>query len=222
MKELCERIGYEFNDRLLLKEALTHTSYANEHRLDYSNERLEFLGDSVLSVIVSDYLFLGNPGKPEGELTKTRASLVCEATLSIFARELGLGRYMYLGKGELHTGGSDRASILADCFEAIVAAIYLDGGMQRAREFVLGFVEKYISSVAEELRDYKTELQEVIQQNPEERLRYVVCDESGPDHNKLFTVEVWLNSNVFASGQGHSKKLAEQAAAAEALKLMGL
>ncbi len=223
MCELEKKIGYEFGDAELLEEALTHSSYANEHGLDRNscNERLEFLGDSVLSLIVSEYLFSRNPRLPEGELTKIRASLVCETALSKFANEIKLGDSMMLGRGEIKNGGAERPSILADCFEAVLAAMFLDGGIEPVRFFVLRFVKNELKR-HESIRDYKTELQEVIQRNPEEKVKYVLVSENGPDHDKSFTVEVKLNSNTIGKGEGHSKKQAEQNAAREALSLMGL
>ena len=223
MKDFQTVIGYSFKDEKYLTIALTHSSYANERKgaTEY-NERQEFLGDAVLSIIVSDYLFENFEHMPEGELTKTRAALVCEKTLSEFARSIDLGHYLYLGHGEAQTGGANRPSILADAFEALIAAIYLDGGIENARKFVLRFVVPALKKAPEKAKDYKTELQEVIQQNPEERLSYVMAGESGPDHDKRFTAEVHLNSNVIGVGVGRSKKEAEQAAAREALRLMGL
>ena len=224
MKQLQQAIGYQFHHEGLLKTALTHSSYANEVR-DGSvcNERLEFLGDSVLSIVVSDYLFREHPELPEGELTKLRAALVCEKALSGFARKINLGGYLRLGRGESHTGGAQRPSILADAFEAVIAALYLDGGMEAARTFVLGFVEEalYEQKQKPPFKDYKTMLQEIVQQNPEEHLSYVLTGASGPDHDKHFTVEVHLNSNGIGKGGGRSKKDAEQQAAREALLLMG-
>ncbi|MBP0986549.1 MAG: ribonuclease III [Oscillospiraceae bacterium] len=223
MSDLEQRIGYIFEDRSLLEEALTHSSYANEHGLGRlgCNERLEFLGDAVLSAVVADHLYRTLPDVEEGELTKQRAAMVCESALAMFARDIDLGKDMRFGKGELKTHGNERDSILSDCFEAVIAAIYLDGGVEAARKFIARHVLREASG-AELSRDYKTELQEVIQQNPEEKLRYVHTAESGPDHDKTFTVEIWLNSNVIATATGHSKKQAEQNAAAEALRLMGL
>ncbi|MEG0912349.1 MAG: ribonuclease III [Oscillospiraceae bacterium] len=223
MNEFEQIIGYEFGQIGLLEEALTHSSFANEHGLGRiaCNERLEFLGDSVLSVIVSEYLFAKRPKLPEGELTKQRAALVCEGALAAYAHEIELGDYMMLGKGEEKGGGADRPSILADCFEAVIASVFLDGGMTPAKHFVMRFIEEHYD-YSDTPRDYKTELQEIIQQNPEERVRYVLVDESGPDHEKSFTFEVHLNSNVIGKGSGHSKKQAEQNAASEALHLMGL
>lgn len=222
MTKLEERIGHTFKDPVLLETALTHTSFANEakHRLP-NNERLEFLGDSVLSFVVAGWLYsVGGGSLPEGELTRRRATLVCESALAGFAKEIGLGEFLRLGKGENMNGGRQRASILADAFEALIAALYLDDGIETAQNFILPFVQKLAKQGAGE--DYKTRLQEVVQQNPEERVRYCVTAEEGPDHDKRFTVEVQLNSNCIGSGVGHSKKLAEQQAAKQALVLMGL
>lgn len=221
-RELMNTIGYTFADPALLYEALTHSSYANEGKRQLqSNERLEFLGDSVLGMIAANHLFSSDKSQ-EGELTKLRASIVCEQALSSYSRELGLGEYLMLGKGERMNGGKDRPSILADAFEALLAAIYLDGGMEAAREFALPFLIKEIASQRRRhFKDYKTQLQEIVQQVPEERVEYVLVGESGPDHCKRFTVEVHLNSNVIGKGVGKSKKEAEQLAAKEALVLMG-
>lgn len=211
--------GYSFKNEELLNTALSHSSYANEHKKE-SNERLEFLGDSVLSIIVSEYLFSRFPEVDEGELTKMRASLVCEKSLAGFAEKIGLPNMLLLGKGELAMGGNKRPSIVSDAFEAVLAAIYLDGGMENAKKFVLRFMPK--KQIGGSFKDYKTTLQEVIQKNPEEQLSYVLTGESGPEHDKQFTVEVHLNSNVIGVGVGHSKKNAEQMAAKEALLLMGV
>ncbi len=224
MVELQEKIGYQFNNISLLKEALTHSSYANEHRAQNIryNERLEFLGDAVLSIVVSDYIFKNCPDLPEGELTKLRASLVCEKSLYEFAKKIDLGNYLLLSKGERNNGGTDRPSILSDAFEALIAAIYIDGGMKSASKHILNFIIPEIkNSKKKRINDYKTTLQEIIQKNPGEQLEYVLVDESGPDHNKHFVVEVHLNSNVIGKGGGRSKKEAEQQAAREALELMG-
>lgn len=221
--ELQKRIQYTFRNEELILEALSHSSYANEKKKGRnSNERLEFLGDSVLSVVVSQYLFENYTDLPEGELTKIRAALVCEKSLHKFALRIGLGEFLLLGKGEEHTGGRERPSILADAFEAVIAAIYLDGGLEAARMHILRFIPKTIpQNHAVLFGDYKTALQEVIQKNPEEKIEYVLQSESGPDHNKTFVVEVCLNSNVIGRGEGKSKKEAEQHAACEALSLMG-
>lgn len=223
MDGLEERLGYKFNNINLLKNALTHSSYANEVRGGFSsNERLEFLGDSVLSIVVSDYIYRHYPNMPEGELTKLRASLVCEKSLCTFSRELELGNYLMLGKGEEKGGGRERDSILADAFEAVLAAIYLDGGMEPAKRHVMNFVLRELQHTDDEVfKDYKTALQEIIQRNPEETVSYILTGESGPDHDKEFTVEVRLNSNVIGKGTGKNKKRAEQMAAKEALLLMG-
>lgn len=216
-------IGYRFQNQEFLYEALSHSSYANEKKKQRrSNERLEFLGDSVLSIVVSQYLFENFPELPEGELTKIRAALVCEKSLHRFALQISLGDFLLLGKGEAHTGGRQRPSILADAFEAVIAAIYLDAGLEAARKHILRFIPKNIPENRSVLfGDYKTALQEVIQKNPEEKVEYMLIDESGPDHSKTFAVEVCLNSNVIGRGQGKSKKEAEQMAAKEALELMG-
>ncbi len=223
MISLESRLGYNFKDIGLLKNALTHTSYSNEVRHGVtSNERLEFLGDSILSIIVSEHIYNKFPNMPEGELTRLRASLVCEKALCSFARELELGHFLYLGKGEDRGGGRDRDSILADAFEAVLAAIYLDGGIEAAKSLVMNFVLREIKIHSDEnTKDYKTILQEIIQRNPEESVTYILTGEEGPDHDKRFTVEVHLNSNVIGEGSGKSKKQAEQMAAKQALSLMG-
>ena len=223
MKVLEENLKYSFKNKELLLNALTHSSYANEVRNGVSsNERLEFLGDSVLSIIVSDYLYKEFSNLPEGELTKLRASLVCEKSLCGFSRELELGKYLRLGKGEDKGGGRERDSILADAFEAVLAAIYLDGGLDIARKNVINFVLRELKHTDDEIfKDYKTSLQEIIQRNPEESVKYILTNESGPDHDKIFEVKVHLNSNVIGIGRGKSKKQAEQMAAKEALRLMG-
>lgn len=222
MQQLQKKIQYTFRDAELLERALSHSSYVNERQNAHqSNERLEFLGDSVLGFITAEYYYSQFKAYPEGDLTKLRAAMVCEKSLCVFARELDLGSYLLLGKGEICTGGRDRPSILADAFEALIAAIYLDGGMEEAKRFVLRFVRK-AAGTSGAFHDYKTKLQEVIQKNPEESVEYVHVGESGPDHDKRFTVEVHLNSNVIGRGVGKSKKIAEQEAAREALTLMGI
>lgn len=219
---LQEIISYSFKNKKLLVNALTHSSFANETKKTESNERLEFLGDAVLSIIVSEHLFSTFRSKQEGDLTKIRASLVCEDTLSRFAKSIELGSFIRFGKGERATGGDKRPSILADGFEALLAAIFLDGGMECARAFVMGFILEELKRPQPKLvSDYKTTLQEIIQQSGEEHLEYVLVGESGPDHNKRFTVEVHINSNVIGKGSGKSKKEAEQQAAREGLKWMG-
>lgn len=217
-------IGYTFKDPALLETALTHSSAANESRgKRRSNERLEFLGDSVLSIVTSSYIFEAYKDIPEGDLTRLRAAVVCEQALYKAALELDLSRWLRLGKGEAAGGGASRPSILSDAMEAIIGAIYIDGGMEPAGRFVMSFtranVEKTVRRGTGD--DYKTRLQEIVQKNKEETLRYEVSGEEGPDHDKKFTVQLYLNSNRFATGTGHSKKAAEQDAAHAALHLMG-
>ncbi|MGN0531847.1 MAG: ribonuclease III [Eubacterium sp.] len=222
MESLETKIEYKFNNKALLTEALTHSSYANERGNVMSNERMEFLGDAVLSIVSAEYLYTKFPQMPEGKLSKLRSSLVCTQSLSGFARELCIGDYLRLGKGEKASGGADRDSILEDAFEAIIAAIYLDGGMENAKNFILRFLAREVDGHSISFKDYKTTLQEVIQQNPDETLNYVLVGEHGPDHDKRFDVEVHLNSNVIGRGTGRSKKQAEQEAAREALSLLGI
>lgn len=222
MEQLQNNLGYHFKNPALLARALTHSSYANERHVDTGdNERLEFLGDSVLGFITAEYLFANHRDFPEGELTKLRAYAVCEKSLFSYAEEIGLGHHLKLGKGEERTGGRTRPSVLSDAFEAVIAAIYLDGGMDEAKKFVLRFVVPYVEAKPT-FKDYKTMLQEVVQKNQGETLEYVLVSETGPDHDKCFTVEVHLNSNVIGRGVGGSKKKAEQNAAKEALELMGI
>ena len=222
LHEFEDRLGYRFGNIALLERALTHSSYSGGKN-NGSNERLEFLGDAVLQIAVSQYLFTNMTTVPEGGLTKLRASIVCENSLYSFAKRINLGRFIYLGKGEEMTGGRDRRSILADAFEAVIAAIYLDGGMPEAERFILKFVPSIeaLKSGKVKLGDYKTILQEIIQQNPEERISYNVTEEDGENHHKIFTADVLLNGQVIGSGKGQSKKEAEQAAAREAIQLMG-
>ncbi len=225
IEELEKNLDYHFHDRELLLHALTHSSYANEMREKglTSNERLEFLGDAVLGIVVADYLFRHHAHVPEGELTRLRAMMVCEKSLHEFALEISLGRFLRLGRGEENSGGRERSSILADAFEAVIAAIYLDGGMEEARRYVTRFADEFFSSrLSGDVTDYKTMLQEIVQKNPGEKLEYVLTGESGPDHDKQFVVEVHLDENAIGTGRGGSKKEAEQMAAKEALALMGL
>ena len=222
MTELERKIEYSFRDKALLRRALTHSSYANENSQTHQdNERLEFLGDSVLGFITAEYLFTMHKNQPEGDLTKLRAYAVCEKSLFEFAKQIDLGEYIYLSRGEDKTGGRQRASVLSDAFEALIAAIYLDGGIDEAKKFVLRFVAPYVETQPS-FKDYKTMLQEVIQRNAGEQLTYVLVSESGPDHDKHFEVEAHLNSNVIGRGIAGSKKKAEQEAARQALELMGL
>lgn len=221
-------IGYAFHDRSHLTLALTHSSYCNEYKTKEGksacNERLEFLGDSVLSFITSRYLFETYPDLSEGRLSPIRAKAVCEKTLCKLAKEISLGDYLFLGHGEEHTQGRKRPSILADAFEALLAAMYLDGGIEPVKEFLLPRITKEIDEIVESGADldYKTALQQVIQQERGEVLEYVTVAESGPAHQKVFTVEARLNGNVLGSGSGSSKRAAEQCAAKEALKLFGM
>lgn len=223
MKEFEKVIDYTFKNPRLLYEALSHSSFANESiKHGNSNERLEFLGDSVLSIVVSEYLFEHHKHLPEGELTKIRSSLVCEKSLHTFAKQINLGKYLMLGKGEENTGGRERPSILADAFEAVIAAIYLDGGLESARKHILRFIPKDLKAThSVGFNDYKTILQEIVQKNPEEKVLYILTNETGPDHDKAFTIQVRLNTNVIGEGTAKSKKQAEQLAAKEALELMG-
>lgn len=221
-RELEGAIGYAFKNKSLLERAMTHSSYSGGKN-NGCNERLEFLGDSVLQLTVSKYLFTNMNKEPEGGLTRLRASIVCENSLYSFAKRIDLGKYILLGKGEEMTGGRDRRSILADAFEALIAAIYLDGGMETAERFILGFVPSIeaLKSGKVKLGDYKTILQEIIQQNPEEHISYDVTDEEGAEHSKVFSASVLLNGQAIGRGKGLSKKEAEQAAAKEAIGLMG-
>ena len=222
LHELEQKIGYRFKDSAYLTRAMTHSSFSGGKNRG-SNERLEFLGDAVLQITVSQYLFTNMTSEPEGGLTKLRASIVCESSLYSFAKRIDLGSYILLGKGEEMTGGRDRRSILADAFEALIAAIFLDGGMEEAEKFVLGFVPSIdaLKSGKVRLGDYKTILQEIIQQNPEEHISYDVRDGGGESHCKTFCADVLMNGQVIGSGEGQSKKEAEQAAAREAISLMG-
>lgn len=222
---LKEKIGYAFRNDSLFEKALTHSSYANEQRGRHvqNNERLEFLGDSVLGFVSADYLYNHFPELPEGELTKLRAAVVCEQTLCEIAKELGIDQEIKLGHGEEMGGGRKRPSILADAVEALLGAIYLDGGIEPARKFVLDFVPRKaeVARKGGAFKDYKTMLQEIVQKNRQETLEYRLAGAEGPDHDKVFTMELLLNSNVFAEGKGRSKKEAEQMAAKQALELMG-
>ena len=217
LEDLQKVIGYEFNRVELLQQALTHSSYANEkHKKQSDNERLEFLGDAVLELVSSEFLFKKYPKRPEGELTKTRASIVCEQTLALCTDEISLGKYLYLGKGEDHTGGRKRKSILSDALEAIIGAIYLDGGFEAAKAFIHRFILVDIEH-KQLFHDCKTILQELVQGNYKEELHYVLLAETGPDHDKQFTVEARIGDRVIGQGSGHTKKDAEQAAAYQAL-----
>lgn len=221
MQALETRLGYTFHDRSLLENALMHSSYANERRAAgcVSNERLEFLGDSVLGMVTAEKLYKLFPELPEGKLSRLRAELVCEQSLHAVALGLGLGDYLLLGKGETHTGGRERPSILADAVEAIIAAMYLDGGIEVARTFILTKVLAGLDAgVIHHVVDHKTELQERVQRKADQHLEYRLTGESGPDHDKRFTMAVYLNGTEIGSGVGRSKKEAEQAAAKAALE----
>lgn len=221
LKELQEVIGYKFKAEGLLRQALTHSSYANEkHMKKHSdNERLEFLGDAVLEIVSSEYLYKNYPKMPEGDLTKFRASIVCEPTLALCTREMDLGKYLYLGKGENLTGGRKRKSILSDALESVIGAIYLDGGFEEAKSFVHRFILTDIEN-KKLFYDSKTILQEIVQGNYTEVLNYALLSEEGPDHDKRFTVEARIGEKVIGHGTGHTKKAAEQEAAYQALLLL--
>ncbi len=226
--ELSKFTGYRFKDISLLETALTHSSYTNECRKSAPvkcNERLEFLGDAVLQILVSDHLFSRFENSAEGELTKLRQHLVCETTLAALARKISLGEFLILGKGEEQNGGREHLALLADAFEALLAAIYLDDGhsMEFLRVFLLGLMKEELAA-CERSRggDYKTRLQQLVQQDGKEVLSYAVVSEAGPDHDKVFEVCAMLNSNPIGKGRGHSKREAEQAAAKEALALFGV
>ena len=220
IKELETAIGYRFHNISLLQNALAHSSYANErwHNSLMSNERLEFLGDSILGMLVADHLYRNFPNRPEGELTRMRADMVCERALAVVASQIGLGGHMLLGKGEELGGGRNRDSILADAVESVIAACYLDGGMEAAKQFVDRFVLTRVPDTKLNNADYKTALQELVQQKRNQTLIYTLVGESGPDHDKLFIAEVELNGQVISRGTGTSKKRAEQAAAQNALE----
>ncbi|MCI8835863.1 MAG: ribonuclease III [Ruminococcus sp.] len=217
-EELEKRIEYQFRDVSLLKCALMHSSYVNEKHLPKQecNERLEFLGDAVLELVSSEFLFLENPKVSEGELTKTRASMVCEPSLAFCARDIELGKYLLLGKGEEATGGRERASVTSDAMEALIGAIYLDSGFTSAKEFI----HRFILSDLEDKKlffDSKTILQEIVQAGMEQTISYDLLGEEGPDHNKTFHVEVRLNAQPYGTGKGRTKKAAEQEAAYHAI-----
>lgn len=221
LEKLEQTIGYSFLDKNLLLLALTHSSYANEHKRKKktNNERLEFLGDAVLELTISDYLFHQYPEQNEGKLTKLRSSLVCEYTLALCARDLSLGNYLLLSKGEDITGGRERDSILSDAFEAVIGAIYLDGGIEEAKEFIYEFLLKDVEDKTL-FYDAKTILQELVQARNLGKLSYELLEESGPDHSKNFTVQVNINGAIFAAGSGKTKKAAEQIAAYETILLL--
>lgn len=222
IKELENAIGYRFHNISLLQNALAHSSYANErwHNSLMSNERLEFLGDSILGMVVADHLYRNFPNRPEGELTRMRADMVCEKALAQVANQIGLGEHLLLGKGEEQGGGRGRDSILADAVESVIAACYLDGGMESAKAFISRFVLVNVPVSRLSNADYKTALQELVQQKRNQVLIYTMTGESGPDHDKRFEVELTLNGQVVGKGIGSSKKRAEQAAAHAALEAL--
>ena len=220
IKDLEAVIGYRFQNIQLLQNALTHSSYANErwHNSLLSNERLEFLGDSVLGMLVAEYLYHNFPNRPEGELTRMRADMVCEQTLAAAANRIGIGSHLLLGHGEEQGGGRNRNSILADAMESVIAACFLDGGMEAALKVVQQFILVEVPVTKLHNADYKTKLQELVQQKKNQVLTYRLAGQSGPDHDKQFDVEVSLNGNVVGFGSGSSKKRAEQMAARSAIE----
>lgn len=221
LSALEETIGYRFENRELLKQALTHSSYANERRINKTEnyERLEFLGDAVLELVSSEFLFRGNPGLPEGKMTKLRASMVCESALAFCARDIRLEEYILLGKGEECTGGRRRDSITSDVMEAVIGAIYLDGGMAPAK----AYIDRFVLSDLEHKKlfyDSKSNLQEVVQGKFKKSLEYELLDVCGPEHDQTFRVQVRMGEEVLGTGEGHTKKAAEQQAAYAALLLL--
>ena len=220
IKDLEAALGYKFQNITLLQNALTHSSYANErwHNSLLSNERLEFLGDSILGMVVAEYLYRTFPDRPEGELTRMRADMVCETSLALIANRLGLGKHLLLGHGEERFGGRTRASILADAVESVIAASFLDGGVEAAVGIITHFVLCNVPVDRPQNMDYKTALQELVQQKKNQTLGYRLVGESGPDHDKQFTAQVLLNDRVVGEGIGSSKKRAEQDAARVALE----
>lgn len=217
-QELENRIGYYFQNKKLLRQAMIHSSYANENRMGHAdcNERLEFLGDAVLELVSSEFLYSNYPEKSEGELTRLRASLVCESSLAYCARETGLPDFILLGRGEMLSGGRHRDSIVSDATEALIGAIYLDGGIKKAREFILSYVLNDIEN-RQLFVDAKTILQELLQSKNSSPIVYTVLNEDGPAHDKVFSVRVEMDGEVLGTGEGHNKKAAEQAAAYEAV-----
>lgn len=222
-----KRIGYTFKNEVLLNKALTHSSFANENKSREwtHNERLEFLGDSVLNLVVSEYVYKKFPKDPEGQLTKFRASIVCESSLAYAAKKIKLGDYLLLGKGEETTGGRYRDSIQADAFEALIGSIYLDGGLESSRKFIVNVLENEVSkstSFGYLFTDYKTRLQEELQKSKKANVKYIVIKEKGPDHNKTFYIDLIVDNEVYGSGKGRSKKEAEQMAAKSGLNKLGV
>lgn len=225
LKQLQQKLQIQFHNRLLLKQAFTHASYVNEHRFSQQqdNERLEFLGDAVLELTVSEYLYQLFPNRPEGELTKLRAAIVCEPSLVKFAESLEFGQYVLLGKGEELTGGRTRPALLADVFESFVGALYLDQGLEAARSFLQTYVFPLVEAGGNlQMSDFKTELQELTQHHNMGALEYRIVEERGPAHEREFVSEVYMGNERVGRGSGRSKKEAEQQAAAEALKQLKL
>lgn len=222
MQTLEDKIKYEFKDKQLLETALTHSSYANERRGGWiSNERLEFLGDSILGFTVAEYLYKKRPGLPEGKMTRIRADLVCEAGLHRAALSIDLGEHLLLGRGEDIGGGRTRPSVLSDALEAVIAAVYLDGGRRAATKLINALILSNIDEVERGSFDYKTALQERVQKIPGAKIRYILSGESGPEHEKMFRVDVSVDGSIAGSGEGKSKKAAEQMAARNALEAFG-
>ncbi len=221
MKNLQDKINYNFKDDKLLELALTHTSYANEIKGRKSNERIEFLGDAILELISSEYIYLNYPKLSEGEMTKTRAYAVCEDSLAELANNYGFSDFLFVGKCEEKINGKYRNSILADSVEAVIGAIFLDGGLEEAKNFILSWVIKKVEEyLVKGSRDYKTNLQEKLQVHGEVKIEYKIVGESGPEHNRIFNAEVFCNNKLLGKGSGKSKKDAEMEAAKEALNLM--
>jgi len=224
MKELEDTINYTFIDKKNLLLALTHSSYSNEKKIEglSSNERLEFLGDAVLNIVTSEYIYKNFPSLPEGEMTKTRASIVCEGSLMKCATKILLGKFLLLGKGEENTGGRTRTSILSDAFEALIGAIYLDAGLKEAGNFISSAMKELFGDLnsSEVFVDYKTHFQEIIQKTSDQKISYKILDEKGPDHDKVFIAQLSAGSKIHGTGKGKSKKEAEQNAAKEALNKM--
>ena len=221
IEEIEQKIKYQFKNKELLKKALTHTSYAYEHNIE-SNEKLEFLGDSILEFISSEYLYKNYPHLKEGEMTKTRASVVCENSLYKIAKKHEFGKYLYLGRSEIATGGNDRPAILADSVEAMIAAIYLDSGIEKAKAFIIENLKEEIEIASKNVgqKDYKTVLQEKLQVNGDVKIEYIIIAEKGPDHDKTFEAEVRCNNKKLATGSGKTKKQAEMKAAEKALEII--
>lgn len=218
LEDLEQRIGYVFHDKSLLKQAVTHSSFTNEQKINRlkNYERLEFLGDAILEMVSSDFLFRAHPHKPEGELTKMRASMVCEPALAFCAKDLELGKFMLLGKGEERTGGRDRDSITSDAMEAVIGAIYLDGGLEYAKKFIDCFI---LSDLEDKqlFYDSKSSLQELIQGKLKREFHYELVEEKGPEHDRMFVVNVVMQGKIIGAGSGRTKKAAEQQAAYQAL-----